>query len=173
MWNWFKWSKIQCFDLGYFKRWRKNRSRVVELEKDLATIYKAGGKVGCCSPGLIHQVLKVSSKITVFQVFQVQILHCTNLGWEFYLNNPAFYESIPVMGWQTLCHSSVPLTIPGSSLGAGHSCAERAFWLKSMFKQRTSNSALILQVKQPSHSHNLTSRPRPGQMMNSLRLPWK
>lgn len=66
----------------------------MELEKDLATIYKAGGKVECKFPGLIYQVLKVSSKITEFHV---QIFHCTNLRQQFYPNNPAFYEIIPVI----------------------------------------------------------------------------
>lgn len=86
----------------------------MQLENDLATIYKAGGKVECKSPGLIYQVLKLSSKITEFHV---QILHCTNLRQQFYPKIPAIYESIPVMGLTNplpqLCASHHPWLQPG------------------------------------------------------------
>lgn len=87
---------------------------MVELEKDLATIYKAGGKVECNSPGLAYQMLKASSKITEFQA---QILLCSDLRQQFYPNNPAFYESIPVMRLTKplpqLCASHHPWLQPG------------------------------------------------------------
>lgn len=87
----------------------------MELEKDFATIYKAGGKVECNSPGLIYQVLKASSKITEFQV---QVLLYPNLRQQFYPNNPDFYESIQVMRLTNplpqFCASHHPWLQPGS-----------------------------------------------------------
>ena len=89
----FKLNKIHCFDSGYCKKLRINGSRVVDLEKDFATIYKTVAEVGYKSSGLIYQVLKDSSKM---MEIQVQILHCTDFRQQFDPNASAFYKSIPV-----------------------------------------------------------------------------
>lgn len=90
---WFKLNKIHCFDFGYFKKWRINGSRLVDLENDSATIYKAVGEVGYNSAGFINQVLKDSSKMVEIWV---QTLHCTDWGQQFDPNAPVFYDSIPI-----------------------------------------------------------------------------
>lgn len=138
---------------------------VVDLEKDFATIYKTVEQVGPKSSGLTHQGLKDSPEM---REHQVQILHCTDLGQQFDPNAPAFYESIPVTRLANLLLHLCASCIRPSSLVARHSCTQEYTSVPSLSKSRTSNSAIILQAKVSSHSHNLTLRHRPTQMMNSL-----